>query len=408
MLKRILAVILMTLITITLGTAVFAQEGTQGSIVSSNPPLYIVNAVGQPAQRHIAWTFYTYIEPNFLHRPAEQFTPQHVTQLCGNSYGWIRIQTPEGERWTYISGRSETLARTKNLYSDRGATTPESSVGAQTVTVLQQDGNWIQINTWLGPKWVNLAAPPSTAHFDAMLRRFGNNIAVYFENLETGFVYTHNANRTFFGASVSKAVYALYIYEKAERGEVDLNSTITFTNADFVGGSGVIRHRYSVGRTFTLREILGLNLYESDNIATLMLRRVHGIAGYRQFVAELGGNTAFIGDRIMNGNLNANEAGRFARAIFNYIESGGRYSEEFRGHLLNNQFPFIVSDYPVASKTGWTAPSAWHDMAIVYAPSPYILVILSARDGWRDQDFRDFEEISMAFQQFNNEWFVSQ
>jgi len=404
--KRILAVILMTLVTIMLGTSVFAQDDVQGGIVSNNPPIYIVNA-NRPEARYIPWVFFTYTEPNFLHRPAGQFSPQHVTQLCNNNYGWIRIHTSEGEKWTYISGRSETLARTKNLYSYMGARTPVNAVGAQLVTVLQQDGNWIQINTWLGPKWVNLAAPPSTAHFDAMLRRFGNNIAVYFENIETGFVYTYNANRTFFGASVSKAVFALYIYEKAERGEVDLNSSITFTSADFVGGSGVIRQRYSVGRTFTQREILGLNLYESDNIATLMLRRVHGIAGYRQFVAGLGGNTAFIGDRIMNGNLNANEAGRFARAIFNYIESDGRYSAEFRGHLLNNQFPFIVSDYPVASKTGWTAPSAWHDMAIVYAPSPYILVILSARDGWRDQDYRDFEEISMAFQAFNNEWFVN-
>jgi hypothetical protein len=46
-------------------------------------------------------------------------------------------------------------------------------------------------------------------------------------------------------------------------------------------------------------------------------------------------------------------------------------------------------------------------MAIVYAPSPYILVILSARNGWTAQDYRDFAEISMAFQNFNSTWFTT-
>ena len=180
----------------------------------------------------------------------------------------------------------------------------------------------------------------------------------------------------------------------------------TFTTADIIGGSGVILERYPLGSQFTLRDLLRLNISESDNVATYMLRRIHGINGYRQFIADMGGNPYLIGNRIMDSNLTANEAGLHAREIFAYIESGGMYSHELKAGLLNNQFPFIVADYPIASKTGWTAPYAWHDMAIVYAPSPFILVILSARAGWRDADFADFAEISMAFQEFNDYWFV--
>jgi len=44
-------------------------------------------------------------------------------------------------------------------------------------------------------------------------------------------------------------------------------------------------------------------------------------------------------------------------------------------------------------------------MTIVYAPSPYILVIMSARAGWTERDYADFAEISMAFQGFNGGWF---
>ena len=58
-------------------------------------------------------------------------------------------------------------------------------------------------------------------------------------------------------------------------------------------------------------------------------------------------------------------------------------------------------DYPVASKSGWTN-TVFHDMAIVYADSPYILIILSQR-----ANHSIFREISREFQRFNDTWFVS-
>ena len=298
------------------------------------------------------------------------------------------------------------LYRTLGLFENIGDEVHIAVVSPQEVVVLAREDNWLQISTWLGPMWVDLDFMPPVCGLDAFLRRFGSNLSVYFENLETGFVYVYNADRTYFSASVPKASFALYIYLKAEAGEVDLDSTIKFTRQDYMGGSGVIRHRYPVGTAITQRELLRLNLSESDNIATLMLRRAHGIEGYRQFIYDIGGTPSFVGNRIMDSRLTAWEAGLFAREIFRYIESEGVYSQEFKAHLLDNQFPFIVSDYPVASKTGWTRPIAWHDMAIVYAPSPYILVILSARYGWSEADYRDFAEISMIFQEFNTKWFV--
>ncbi|MCL2194669.1 MAG: class A beta-lactamase-related serine hydrolase [Oscillospiraceae bacterium] len=241
---------------------------------------------------------------------------------------------------------------------------------------------------------------------------------MYYENLNTGFVFRHNATRQYFGASLSKAVLALMIFQMAERGEVNLNHTLVFQERHRNWGSGIINSRYPVGTRFTIRRLVALNLYQSDNVATLMLRDFVGINNYRNFVRSLGDNPALVGDRIMNSTLTANEAGNFARAIHRYIASNSRYSAEFRRHLLNNQFPFLSrlgSSYPVASKTGWTEHGAsgnflgvWHDMAIVYVPdNPFILVVMSAgrRQGHSGQDnpqnFRDFNEILRAFEQFN-------
>jgi len=246
---------------------------------------------------------------------------------------------------------------------------------------------------------------PEVDDLTNLLRRFGTDLAVYFENMETGFVFRHNADRVFFGASVSKASFALYLFERALRGEIDLDETLTFTHDDVFGGSGIIVHRYAVGRTFSARELIRLNLSYSDNIATLILRRHYGIEGYRAFVRQLGANPNRVHYNIFNSNLSANDVGIFAREIYRFIAEENPYSQEFLDALLDNQFPFTISDYPLASKTGWTRPTAWHCMGIVYAPSPYVLVVLSAREGWGEGDFADFAEISMAFQAFNTYWF---
>jgi len=73
--------------------------------------------------------------------------------------------------------------------------------------------------------------------------------------------------------------------------------------------------------------------------------------------------------------------------------------------MLNSDVPIIMSDYYVAQKYGhWQG--AFHDAAIVYAPSPYILVILTNLD--QTAPFHAFYEISMFIQSFNNRYFVGE
>jgi beta-lactamase class A len=261
-------------------------------------------------------------------------------------------------------------------------------------------------NTYVHTKrWLDVDFTEYIDDFNTKLLRFGSGLSILYRNMESGFEYIYNPSARFFSASVPKAVYALYIYLKAENSEIDLEEYLTYTEDDFFGGSGLIIQNHHVGARFTQRELLRLNISYSDNIATLMLRRKHGLSGYREFITGIGGSTRNIGGNIFDSHITATEAGIFAQEIYHYIESDRTYSREFKEHLLDNQYKFIVSDYPVASKSGWTRGIAWHDMAIVYAPSPYTLTILSRREGWTRQDYEDFREISMMFQEFNAMWF---
>ena len=339
---------------------------------------------------------------------AHMHDPQLESDANGDG-GWVFYDAEYAEYDEDPEPEANTrfLYRNTALFPSMGYPYKSGYIRAQYVTVLYETYNWLEIETVYGPKWVYLDFTPPLDALDELLRRHGNTLSVFFENHETGFIYQYNATREYFSASVTKAVYALYIFRLAERGLVDLDAMHAFLYEDANWGSGVIIRRYPIGTEFTLRELLRLNISESDNVATLMLRRIHGLEGYKRMIEDMGGNPGFVRDRVMNSRLTANEAGLFAREIFNFIESDSRYASYLKAHMLDNQFPFIVSDYPVASKTGWTRPYAWHDMAIVYAPSPFTLVILSARAGSVETDHADFEEISMAFQEFNDRWFVN-
>ena len=251
-------------------------------------------------------------------------------------------------------------------------------------------------------EWVT----PPTYQLTEQLQRFGNDLSVYFRNIETGFYFTYNADRRYPSASMPKAFFGLYLYEKAQAGEMNLDSRVTFLAQDYRGGSGIIRHRYRPGAAFTQRRLIQLMLEPSDNIATKMLVRQHGLSGFRAFAYNIAGMAPqHVGSRIMNSHVTARETGAFALAIYEFMAGDGYYATLFRNNMANNLFPFIISDYPLVSKSGDWPPHAWHDMAIVFADSPYILVILSARAGWTAQDYRDFAQISLMFQQFNTEHF---
>jgi len=64
----------------------------------------------------------------------------------------------------------------------------------------------------------------------------------------------------------------------------------------------------------------------------------------------------------------------------------------------------LSDNYDVALKYGWM-DTHFHDMAIVYAPSPYILIILSDMGEDPGAGFGRFAAIGRLFEAFNDRYF---
>ncbi|MCL1884180.1 MAG: class A beta-lactamase-related serine hydrolase [Defluviitaleaceae bacterium] len=319
-------------------------------------------------------------------------TADEAEELVVSAMAYIHEPEPRPNR--------HVIERTTGLFENRGDRVAVCHIGPQIITSIEQYGYWVLVDSWMGEKWVNLEFVPPTYELDELLARHGNNLAVFYQNLESGFTYTYNPELILFGASLNKINHALYVYTLAERGYISMETVHTFNEADRRGGTGRIQHM-AVGTRFTTRELLWHSMIHSCNVAYRMLinHTRNAEFSYHDFVYEIGANPYFIGN-ITSQNTNVHDKAIWLHAVHDYIWSDGVYSRNFRRDLLDNP-GFILADYPVANKYGW-ATASFHDAAIVYAPSPYILIILSNFDGGAAGTFRT---ISEHFQDFNRMWF---
>ena len=359
------------------------------------------------------WQFFTHAEPDFRSEVLNVFGPQVVYLHERLDDGWGRIATYSGDAWVYLGGNYRFLPRMMGLFEYYGQARHVSYVGAQLLSVLQDYGRWIQVSTWMGPMWVDLEFMPSAAPLDDYFRSFGTNIGVFYMNLDTGFTYMRNPDRIFFGASVPKLFHALYVFELAERGLVDLYRLHTFTQADFWGGTGVMRHIHPFGSQHTTRELLGYSIRESDNVAFRMLVQAynHPDFTFAQFVRHIGANPAMTLNTISQ-NTSARDAGIWAQAVLTYIESDNQFGHYLLYDMQNTSVNFITADYAISSKYGWYHHN-FHDLTIVHADSPYILIVLSnqGREGGahitnqHTPTHELFVDISEFMQNFNRRYF---
>ncbi|MCL2854344.1 MAG: class A beta-lactamase-related serine hydrolase [Defluviitaleaceae bacterium] len=249
--------------------------------------------------------------------------------------------------------------------------------------------------------------PPTTQTLEEFFEAFPYQVSIFYQNLDTGFTFTHRDDVIYTSASLNKASHALYVYHLAEMGLTELSRTHIFRQGERRSGTGVIRHGTPYGTRFSHLELLMYSVLYSDNTAFDILRLAYRYysPSYYRFNHQQGRDARlFTNDRTHR--VTAADMGVLMQAIHQYFESDTELARHFRHSMLNSDVPIIVADYPVAQKYGHWGDgniNAFHDMAIVYAPSPYILIILSDMNDMAP--FHAFEEISMFIQNFNAKYF---
>lgn len=201
------------------------------------------------------------------------------------------------------------------------------------------------------------------AELDEFLSAQPGSVSVWAQDIETGETYHFNSGAGFYCASTLKAPYALWLCQRDEAGEIDLDA--------------------AVGSASGWQRLHAMIAQSSNGAAHDLGAAFPATAetGFTEFLRVLGFASPDGCDVIedgIHGWVKAADGGRAMRAVYDYIQQGTENGQKLKDALLAADHELLWCPAPAAKKYGsWDG--ALHDMAIVYAERPYIVSVFT---GW--------------------------
>lgn len=167
-------------------------------------------------------------------------------------------------------------------------------------------------------------------------------------------------NQTQSAASVIKLFILAAAYAQQKIGTINLDDTYTLSNADKVGGTGVIQNM-PAGKTFTYRELLAYMIDESDNTAAnIMIDALGGIDKVNAQIEKMGAQDTKLQRKMMDTKsleagrdniTSAADVGELLKKVYNHKLISKSDSAEFLDILNKNRdHDKLVRDLPTGAK----------------------------------------------------------
>ncbi|NQK67812.1 serine hydrolase [Streptococcus suis] len=210
-----------------------------------------------------------------------------------------------------------------------------------------------------------------------------NNIGIYVKDLTTETEAGVNQDKIFYSASIAKLPILYYVQEQLNAGQVALNTTvkytaesISFNGAYKVSGSGSLS-KTPDNKDYTIEELINKTAKVSDNVASNLLSYYIANKFDDDFYQV---TTAVTGSRwdMVSRETSARVAGKMMEALY---EQNGYVIESLLSTQFDNQRISKDIPVPVAHKIG-DADDVKHDVAIVYAESPFVLSIFTDKSSY--------------------------
>lgn len=192
-------------------------------------------------------------------------------------------------------------------------------------------------------------------------------------------VINYNEEHEFYGESIIKLAYAIYIYDYLIDNQDEFDTVLKYNSNFYVTGSGVIRYMDLSNISFTIRELLYYMVEDSDNIAFYMLIDYFGKDDARAYWNEFGTNLTFTGwDNF--GLISGSDATIYLNRLYEIISTNDTYYDDLiqssqkaaKNSILNETL-----NETMYFKYGG-ANYCYHEIAIVDDDAnPYMITVLT-------------------------------
>ena len=202
-------------------------------------------------------------------------------------------------------------------------------------------------------------------------------LSVLYNDYTSGFSYIYNQNQMYYAASTMKSLAAMYVYEKAYLGELDLNATVKYTRGLKMGSSaGMINHK--IGDLVSLRDLVKYSITLSDNTAHNMIVSYVGINNVKNYGLGMGATLSHTNNDLF-GYINVSDSKIYLDKLYYLFYNTGEYGTELEDYYLNADQNYLNLEDKgiVAAHKYGEYENIYHDMGIIYDEHPYSIVILT-------------------------------
>ncbi|HYL71994.1 MAG TPA: serine hydrolase [Candidatus Dormibacteraeota bacterium] len=236
---------------------------------------------------------------------------------------------------------------------------------------------------------------------ETLIRTSGAEVAVAFRTFDGRSEWLRNADDSFHAASTMKVPVLIELYRQVRAGQVRLDDTLLIKNEFRSLADGSLyalspeddseQDLYrAAGQTRTLAQLDELMITVSSNLATNLLMQKLGVDNIRAAVQALGADGMHVLRGVEDGKafergMNNTTTARALLILMRAIAEGRAVDAHssramvavLERQTFNDRIPAgLPPGTRVAHKTG-EITKIQHDAAIVYAPRPFVLVVLT-------------------------------
>ncbi len=216
--------------------------------------------------------------------------------------------------------------------------------------------------------------------------QFSGEVGVVIKDLETDWQFSHQPQALFASASIVKVPIMAACFIAADENKLDLKRQVTLRARDKLSGSGELK-KAAAGSVFSVEELIGFMIYNSDNTAANMLTNVVGMNYF---------NSSFKAMGLKNTNMARRVADYYARnkGVENFTTTEDMsviLDKIYHGQLINKDISdkclklltlskindrinkYLPAELTIAHKTGLER-TVCHDMGIVFTPQGDFLI----------------------------------
>lgn len=264
-----------------------------------------------------------------------------------------------------------------------------------------------RFNTAKFPKKVysNKKLEKAFKEIDKICGDYGYDISFVYKNMDTGAECSFNDYRSYGCCSTIKAPYCKSLLDSG----IDLNKNVKI-NVIWENDGGTVASA-GYGSTFTARELIKLAITESDNSAYYNLINTYGFSCLNELNSKVGANY-WLGYGYIFTYCTARDLAKQYQDIYKYGANSKRGAWLIRLMQKTDMEDQITAalkkKYNVSHKYGsdWDQ-NCYHDCAICFAESPYVLIIMTDQVPETEDNNEVFRRLAKQFDIVNEQIYFS-